>query len=82
MGSLVNTMAPIHIKQDSLVHSVVSKFIQIDGEIEDYTVMGAVLNNVGVKLAQSYAGTGFGTNTALYQDFDARVYLIEEISNE
>jgi alpha-galactosidase len=78
MGSLVNTMAPIHIKQDSLVHSVVSKFIQIDGEVEDYTVMGAVLNNVGVKLAQTYAGTGFGTNTALYQDFDARVYLIEE----
>jgi alpha-galactosidase len=71
-------MAPVHIKQDSVVHSVVSKFVQLDGEVEDYTITGAVLNKAGIKLAQTYAGTGLGNNTALYQDFDARVYLLEE----
>jgi alpha-galactosidase len=80
MGSLVNTMAPVHIKQDSLVHNVVSKFVQLDGEIEDYTLTGQVLNNAGVKLSQTYASTGFGTNTAIYQDFDARIYLVEEVT--
>jgi alpha-galactosidase len=79
MGDLVNTMAPIHIKQDSLVHSMVSKFVQLDGEAENCAVLGRVLNHAGLKLSQTYAGTGFGKNTAIYQDFDARVYLMEEI---
>ncbi len=79
MGDLVNTMAPFHIKQDSVIHNMVSKFVRLDGETEDYTLYGRVLNKAGVALSQSYAGTGFGANTALYQDFDARIYLIEEI---
>jgi alpha-galactosidase len=82
MGDLVNTMAPIHIKQDSLIHNVVSKFVRLDGEVEDYTIMGQVLNKAGVRLSQTYAGTGFGTNTAIYQDFDARVYMVEEVRSD
>jgi alpha-galactosidase len=78
MGNLVNTMSPVHIKQDSLVHNVVAKFVRLDGEVEDYTLYGRVLNNVGIGLSQTYAGTGYGGNTGIYQDFDARIYLIEE----
>jgi alpha-galactosidase len=82
MGSLVNTLAPVHIKQDSVVHNVVSRFVQLDGEAEDYTLTGQVLNNAGVKLCQAYSGTGYGANTAIYQDFDARIYLIEETGEQ
>jgi hypothetical protein len=56
----------------------VSRLVQLDGEVEDYTITGAVLNRAGVMLAQTYGGTGLGKNTALYQDFDAKIYFIEE----
>lgn len=79
MGDLINTMAPVHVKQDSLLHDAISRFIRLDGEKEDKTVSGAVLNRCGVPLAQSYAGTGFGQNTAIYQDYDARMYFMEAI---
>ncbi|MCI7789641.1 MAG: alpha-galactosidase [Lachnospiraceae bacterium] len=79
MGDLINTLAPIHIKQDSCLHHVIAKYVKLDGETEDYTVPGSILNKAGVQLAQSYAGTGYAQNTALYQDFDARMYLMEAV---
>lgn len=82
MGDLINTLAPIHVKQDSCLHRVIAKYVKLDGEIEDITVSGAILNRVGVLLAQSYAGTGYAQNTAIYQDFDARMYLMEAIEEK
>ena len=79
MGDLINTMAPVHVKQDSLLHDAISKFVRLDGEKEDKVVSGAVMNRHGVPLAQNYAGTGYGQNTALYQDYDARIYFMEEV---
>jgi alpha-galactosidase len=61
-----------------VVQTVVSKLVQLEGEVEDYKITGAVLNHAGIKLSQTYAGTGLGDNTALYQDFDARFYMLEE----
>lgn len=78
MGDLINTIAPIHVKQDSFVHDMISKWVKLDGENEKFVISGSILNKVGVQLSQSYSGTGFGKNTALYQDFDARMFLIRE----
>ena len=78
-GDLVNMISPIHIKKDSLVHNAVAKFIKMDGEVEDYTLPGSVLNNCGIALAQSFAGTGYNPNTRLYKDFDARMYFMEKV---
>ena len=78
-GGLVNMIAPIHIKQDSLMHNAIAKFVKLDGEKEDYTVSGSLLDSAGIELAQSFAGTGLGENTRVYQDFDARLYFMEEI---
>ena len=39
-GDLVNTAAPIHVKQDSLVHNVLAKFVTMPGEKEEYTARG------------------------------------------
>lgn len=79
MGDLINTMTPVHVKQDSLLHDAISKFVRLDGEKEAKVVSGAVMNRHGVPLAQNYAGTGYGHNTALYQDYDARIYFMEEV---
>ena len=34
-GDLVNSAAPIHVKQDSLVHNVLAKFVTMPGEKEE-----------------------------------------------
>ncbi len=76
-GDLVNTVAPIHIKQDSLVHNMVSKFVKMDGETEDYHVYGDTLMYGGVKLKQTFSGTGYNNEVRYFQDFASRLYFME-----
>ena len=61
------------------MHNTVAHFVKMPGEKEEHTVTGALLNHAGIALAQGFAGTGYGENTRLYQDFDARMYFVEKI---
>ena len=76
-GDLVNTISPVHIKYDSLLHKAVDKFVKMPGEVEDYTTYGSVLMS-GVKLKSAFGGTGYDENTRYFQDFESRMYFIEE----
>ena len=78
-GDLVNTAAPIHIKQDSLAHNLVAKFVKMDGENEDLTAYGDVLMNSGVHLKQAFAGTGYSGEVRFYPDFGSRLYFMEKV---
>lgn len=75
-GDLVNMISPIHIKQDSLMHNIVDKFVKMPGEIEDYISYGDVLMS-GVKLKGAFAGTGYDENTRFFADFSSRMYFME-----
>ena len=77
-GDLVNTVAPIHVKQDSLIHNVVAKLVKMDGETEDYLMGGDVLMRGGVNLKQPYGGTGYNDQVRYFPDFSARMYFVEE----
>ena len=76
-GDLVNTISPVHIKYDSLVHKAIDKFVKMPGEKEDYTSYGNVLMS-GVKLQSAFGGTGYNENTRYFQDFESRLYFMEE----
>ena len=76
-GDLVNTASPIHIKQDSLMHNIVSKFVKMQGEKEEYIASGSTLMS-GVKLTQGFAATGYNEETRFFQDFGSRIYFMEE----
>lgn len=80
-GELINTISPIHIKQNSLTHNMIAKVMKLDGELEDYKVTGSVLNHCGIKLSQGFGGTGYNNSTRLYQDYGSRMYLIEEFDS-
>ena len=80
-GDLINTIAPIHIKQDGVIHQVAAQFVKMHSEIEDYQVSGNVLNHIGVRLHQGFGGTGYNDNTRFFQDYSSRVYVIEEVLN-
>lgn len=77
-GDLVNMVSPIHIKQDSITHNLISQFIKMDGEKEDFYAYGDTLMYGGVRLKQGFAGTGYNEEVRYFQDFGSRIYFMEE----
>ena len=77
-GDLVNTVSPVHVKQDSVMHNLIARFVKMDGEREDMFAYGDTLMYNGVRLKQSFGGTGYSDEVRYYQDFGARMYFMEE----
>lgn len=81
-GDLVNTMAPVHIKPDSLVHNTLAKFIKMDGETEDCVSYGNSLMHQGVKLKQAFVATGYSDQVRYFPDYASRMYFMEEVGEQ
>ena len=77
-GDLINTAAPVHIRQGSLLHNVVAKFVTMPGETEDYELYGDALMNGGIRLKQAFSATGFSEEVRHFPDFASRLYFIEK----
>ena len=77
-GDLINTAAPVHIRQGSILHNVVAKFVTMPGETEDYELYGDTLMNSGIRLKQAFAATGFSDEVRHFPDFASRLYFIEK----
>ena len=78
-GSLINTVTPIHVRQDSFVHNAIARAVRMNGDKEDVTASGEILMRTGVALRPAYSGTGFNENVRIFPDFAARLYFIEEV---
>ncbi len=80
-GDLINAAVPIHVKQGSLLHNVISKFVQPKGDNEDYTAYGDALMNGGIGLKPAFSSTGFDMDGSVrvMGDFEARMYFMEEV---
>ena len=81
-GDLVNTASPIHIKQGSLMHRAVAKFVKMPGESEEYITYGSVYKNAGVKLSQGFCATGYSEQVRYFPDFASRIYFINALPNK
>ena len=77
-GDLVNSVAPVHVRQGSLAHQLIAKFVKLDGEIDDVTAYGDTLMYNGVKLKPAFGGTGFNDQVRHFPDFASRMYFMEE----
>ncbi|MBE5826900.1 MAG: alpha-galactosidase [Butyrivibrio sp.] len=77
-GSLVNTMAPVHVKQDGIIHHIIDKFTNFNGEKQLDTATGAALSRHGLALNASFAGTGYNGDVRIMRTGDTRLYLFEE----
>lgn len=78
-GDLINTVSPIHIKKESLVHDLVAKFYKLEGEKEHFVTKGAVFNQAGVFLKQGFAGVGFNEEVRIFPDFASRMYFFKQL---
>lgn len=81
-GGLINQVSPIHIKQDSLLHNAIAKFIRMPGEKECCVSYGKLLMESGVKLKQGFGATGYSEDIRFTQDFASRMYFMEEVEEE
>ena len=61
------------------MHDIIAKFVKMDGETEDCTVYGDSLMYAGVKLKQSFVGTGYSDEVRFFPDFGSRLYFMEEM---
>ena len=77
-GDLINTVSPIHVKRDSLLHNVIAKFVTMPGENECYVASGATLM-AGVKVKQAFGATGYSEEVRFFQDFGSRIYFMNEV---
>jgi len=75
-GDLINTVAPIHIKRDGVLHNLAAKVVKMDNEKEEALLPGDILMNVGVRLCDGYTGTGYSEDVRLFRDFEARLYTM------
>ena len=80
-GSLINHVAPIHIKKDSLLHNAASAFIKMKGEKEDCVATGSMLMNGSIKLKQGFGATGYADDVRFFKDFASRMYFMEAIED-
>ncbi len=78
-GDLINTVAPIHLKQNSLLLDIIAKKVKLPSEKENYTANGRLLCTAGVRLCQDFGGTGYNENVRYAQDFSTKMYIMEEI---
>lgn len=76
-GDLINTIAPVHIRQDSLLHQAAAKFVKLPGETEDHVLGGDALMYAGVQLAPAFCGTGYREGMRVSKDFDSSMYFME-----
>ena len=77
-GDLVNTVSPVHIKQDGLLIDIVAKFVKMDTENEDLITSGSSLMYSGVQLKAAFGGTGFNSEVRHFPDFASRIYFMEK----
>ncbi len=75
-GDLINTVAPVHIKQDSVAHAMLARVVKMQGEVEELTAYGDSLTEAGVRLAPAYVSTGLNERTRVFPDYSARLYFM------
>ena len=78
-GGLVNYVAPVHIRQDGFLHSVIAKFYKIPGENEEHIMYGDAMMYGGVHLRCGFAGCGYSDQMRYYPDFGSRIYTIKAV---
>ncbi len=79
-GSLINTMAPIHVKQNGVIHNIIARHYKMSGEKDEAVATGAMLNGCGLRLNPDYGGTGYGEDTRMFRTGDARLYVFARVT--
>ena len=78
-GDLINMATPVHVKNGSAFHDIISRFVKLAGETEDVYIYGDTLSEAGIMLSPAFASTGFNEQTRVFPDFASRLYFAEKV---
>ncbi len=78
-GDLVNTITPIHVKQESLFHNMIDTFYKMESEQHEFTTSPEQLTTAGFYLPTGFCAIGYNEKTRLFKDFDSRMYIIAKV---
>lgn len=78
-GDLINTVSPVHIKTDSIVHQIAATLVKLDGAMTDCRMYGDALMYAGLKLKQAFSGTGLNEQVRHFPDFASVRIEMDEI---
>jgi alpha-galactosidase len=78
-GGLINYVAPIHVKQDSLQHRTIASFYKMNSETEEHNMYGDAMMYAGIHLRSAFASGGYNENMRYYPDYGSRIYTMEKI---
>lgn len=79
MGSLINNVTPVHVKQDGVVHHLIDMFTSVNSEEQTESLTGAALRTRGLSLNASFSGTGYNEKTRIMRTGDTRLYMFERV---
>lgn len=77
-GSLINQVAPIHIKEEGKLVNLLSRHRGLDAESLKGEAKGSTLNAGALQIGRQWAGTGYDETTRILLDFGARIYVFEK----
>lgn len=77
-GDLINQVSPIKIKENGVVHQLVSDNYMFEANKESFEAGGDELMYAGLKLTHQFIGTGYNDSIRHMGDFGSRIYLLEE----
>ena len=77
-GNLVNYVSPIHLKEDGMLLSLVSRYKDMMSEEEHGFATGGTLMSNGPILKQQWSGAGYNDQIRVMGDFSSRCYVIQK----
>ena len=78
-GGLINTVAPVHLKEDGKLLELIANNHPLQSEQECYVLTGEQLAKCGVKLNQEWSSTGYDSTIRVMFDFGSRLYSIDKV---
>lgn len=77
-GPLINYATKIHINPEGAILSLISKYKDMQSEVDSGVVSSSVLESSGATLAQEFSGVGYDERVRLMGDFSSRMYFIKK----
>lgn len=81
-GSLVNHLAPIHIKEEGKIINFISRRFGMGNEKFEGELKGDALNAGALKLGREWAAVGLDDTTRILFDFGARLYVFDKVEKK
>lgn len=77
LGELINSVLPVEIRGDGIIHTVLSEHYMLTMCDERYRAGGDLLCGYGIRLAHRFSGTGYNDEICLFGDYYSRLYDIQ-----